>query len=318
MIGRQPLFLASAGAWVLGLAFASACGPAEGSASEPGPPVRQAADRVRMAVIGDYGLAGPDAAAVAELVRSWSPDLVITLGDNNYPHGRASTIDDNVGQYYHSFISPYVGRYGSGSEINRFFPALGNHDWRTPGPWPYLEYFALPGNERYYDLQWGPLHLFAVDSDMHEPDGNTADSEQGRWLQQTMSASTLPWQVVYMHHPPYSSGDHGSQKGMRWPFAQWGADVVLAGHDHHYERIEQDGVLYFVNGLGGNPERYSLRRPVPGSMARYRDAHGAMLVEATPERLELRFIDVHGQEIDARTLTADELVAQGGLVPAGS
>lgn len=290
--------------------LASACGPAGASPSEPGLVARHQADRVRMAVIGDYGLAGPDAAAVAELVRSWSPDLVITLGDNNYPHGRASTIDDNVGQYYHSFISPYVGRYGPGADTNRFFPALGNHDWRTPGPWPYLEYFALPGNERYYEVEWGPLHLFAVDSDMHEPDGNTADSDQARWLRDRMGASTLPWQLVYMHHPPYSSGDHGSSRVMRWPFAQWGADAVMAGHDHHYERIERDGVLYFVNGLGGNPERYSLRRPVPGSMVRYRDAHGAMLVEATADQLEIRFIDVHGEEVDTRVLTASETLAR--------
>ncbi|MCA9654714.1 MAG: metallophosphoesterase [Myxococcales bacterium] len=296
-------------AWLLLVPGLCACGPAGATASEPGVAVEHPGERVRMAVIGDYGLAGPDAEAVAELVRSWSPDLVITLGDNNYPDGRASTIDENVGQYYHSFIAPYVGRFGPGADTNRFFPSLGNHDWRTPGPWPHLDYFTLPGNERYYELQWGPLHLFAVDSDPQEPDGNTIDSEQARWLREHMSASALPWQVVYMHHPPYSSGDHGSSRGMRWPFAQWGADVVMSGHDHHYERIERDGLPYFVNGLGGNPNRYSLRRPVPGSMVRFRDAHGAMLVEATPDRLELRFVTVSGEEIDSRVITRDPVLA---------
>lgn len=286
---------------VLGLATA-ACGPPSANSQQPEIEVDQPGERVRFAVIGDYGLAGPDAAAVARRVAAWKPDFVITLGDNNYPYGRASTIDDNVGQYYHSFIAPYKGRYGEGADINRFFPSLGNHDWRTPGPHPYLEYFTLPGNERYYDFRWGPVHLFAIDSDYKEPDGNRADSEQARWLREKMSESTLPWQVVYMHHPPWSSGDHGSSEHMRWPFADWGADVIMAGHDHHYERIEREGVVFLVNGLGGNPLRYELHSPVPGSALRYRDEHGATLVEATAEEFTMRFITASGKEIDLREL----------------
>jgi tartrate-resistant acid phosphatase type 5 len=261
---------------------------------------------VRMAVIGDYGAAGPAEAAVAELVTGWSPDLVITLGDNNYDHGAASTLDANVGQYYHAFISPYVGKLGQGGDENRFFPSLGNHDWRVPGARPYLEYFTLPGNERYYELVWGPLHLFALDSDPHEPDGNDASSVQAKWLRERLAASTSPWQLVYMHHPPYSSGDHGSSDFMRWPFAEWGVDVVLAGHDHHYERIERDGIVYFVNGLGGNPERYELDDALSGSTARFNAEHGAMLVEATLDRLELRFVTAAGREIDSRILQAEQ------------
>jgi tartrate-resistant acid phosphatase type 5 len=257
-----------------------------------------------MAVIGDFGSAGPAEAAVAELVASWSPELVITTGDNNYEVGGASTIDENIGQYYHAFIAPYVGKLGTGANENRFFPSLGNHDWRTPGARPYLEYFALPGNERYYELTWGPLHLFALDSDPHEPDGIDAESTQAQWLRERLAASTSPWQLVYMHHPPYSSGDHGSTPALQWPFAEWGADVVLSGHDHHYERLERDGIVYFVNGLGGNPERYELRTELPGSEVRFNDEHGAMLVEATPERLELRFVTAAGREIDSRVLEA--------------
>src|SRR5262245_16628557 len=106
----------------------------------------------RFAVIGDYGSASPDEAAVAARVASWSPEIVVTVGDNNYPQGAQATIDDNVGQYYSAFIHPYVGTYGPGGTVNRFFPALGNHDWMTAGAVPYLGYFTLPGNERYYDV----------------------------------------------------------------------------------------------------------------------------------------------------------------------
>ena len=282
------------------LALVSACS----TRPAPGPEltVERPGDTVRFAVIGDFGLASPEEAAVAELVRSWAPDLVITLGDNNYPDGRASTIDENVGQYYHAFIHPYRGRYGEGAAENRFFPSLGNHDWHTPGPWPYLDYFELPGNERYYDLVWGPVHLFALDSDPKEPDGSTPQSNQARWLEPRLTGSTSPWQVVYMHHPPYSSGDHGSTPRMRWPFAQWGADVVMSGHDHHYERIQWDDITYVVNGLGGKPERYGVGDPVPGSIVRFNDAHGAMLVEATTTRLEMRFVTSDGREIDQHLL----------------
>jgi tartrate-resistant acid phosphatase type 5 len=293
---RRPLCL------LVLLPAALACGTPTPVHTGPELRVAQPGPSVRMAVIGDYGEAGPAEAAVAELVKSWSPELVITLGDNNYQHGAASTLDDNVGQYYHAFISPYLGKHGQGSDHNRFFPTLGNHDWRAPGARPYLEYFTLPGNERYYEVVWGPLHLFALDSDPHEPDGITADSVQARWLQERLAASTSPWQLVYMHHPPYSSGDHGSAEALRWPFAAWGVDVVLAGHDHHYERLERDGIVYVVNGLGGNPHRYDLRAPLPDSKVRFNAEHGAMLVEATAERLELHFVTTSGRVVDRRIL----------------
>ena len=65
------------------------------------------------------------------MVDRWGVDAIVTVGDNNYPDGAAATIDANIGQYYHAYIAPYQGTYGAGAEMNRFFPALGNHDWRT-------------------------------------------------------------------------------------------------------------------------------------------------------------------------------------------
>jgi tartrate-resistant acid phosphatase type 5 len=188
--------------------------------------------QVRFAVIGDFGMGNQAEADVAALVHGWNPDIVITVGDNNYPSGAADTIDANVGQFYHDYIFPYTGKYGPGAVVNRFFPTLGNHDWYTAGAQPYLDYFSLPGNERYYDFVWGPVHFFALDSDENEPDRVNQASIQAGWLQQALAASTSRWNVVYFHYPPYSSGMHGSTAWMRWPFAAWGADVVLAGHDH--------------------------------------------------------------------------------------
>jgi 3',5'-cyclic AMP phosphodiesterase CpdA len=269
-----------------------------------GAPVVRQADRVRFAAIGDYGLAGPPAAAVAELVRSWDPEFIITLGDNNYPHGRASTLDENVGQYYGEFIAPYRGRHGAGGGDNRFFPSLGNHDWRTPMAAPYRDYFELPGREVYYEVRWGPVHLLSLDSDFAEVDGNEVGSPQAAWARRVLSASDARWKIVYFHHPPFSSGRHGSTRHMQWPFAQWGASVVLSGHDHLYERLDIDGTPYLVNGLGGHPERYAFSRPLPQSRYRFREDHGALHIEASADRLELRFMTVAGTEIDRLVLGA--------------
>ena len=260
------------------------------------------ADSIRFGVIGDYGDSSQAEADVATLVKSWDPDIIITTGDNNYPSGAATTIDKNIGQFYHGFIYPYSGSYGAGATTNRFFPSLGNHDWETPDVQPYLDYFTLPGKERYYDFVWGPVHFFAVDSDVREPDGNTSASSQGAWLQTQLGASTSPWNVVYMHHPPYSSGAiHGSSAAMQWPYQAWGADVVLAGHDHTYERILRDGIPYFVNGLGG-ASIYTFSTPVTGSQVRYNGDYGAMLVEVSNLQITFQFVTRTGVLVDTYTL----------------
>lgn len=263
-------------------------------------------ETVEFAVIGDYGLAGEGEAAVAALIDGWEPAFIITVGDNNYPNGEAETIDANIGQYYAEYIYPYNGQYTttvSTDGVNRFFPSLGNHDFYGPeGADPYLDYFTLPGNERYYDFVWGPVHLFALNSDFSEPDGINAGSVQAQWLEQQMSASTAPWQLVYFHVPPYSSGQHGSGDWMRWPFQAWGADGVLSGHNHHYERLLVNGIPYFVNGLGGGAI-YAVDETLPESQAHFSGVHGAMRVTATTETLTFEFITRFGEVVDRYTVT---------------
>jgi tartrate-resistant acid phosphatase type 5 len=270
---------------------------------EPTPSLTAVSEnKIRFAVIGDYGLAGQPELEVAALIAGWQPDLIITTGDNNYPDGEASTIDENIGQYYSEYIYPYQGEYGPGGDQNRFYPSLGNHDWTTPGAGPYLDYFSLPGNERYYDFVAGPVQFFVLNSDWREPDGVSRLSTQANWLESAMSASTAPWQIVYFHAAPYSSGLQGSTDWMRWPFNDWGADAVLAGHDHVYERLLVDGLVYFVNGLGGGP-RYYFADILDTSQFRYDSDHGAMLVEATSTQISFQFWNRAGQLIDEYWLT---------------
>jgi hypothetical protein len=253
------------------------------------------------AIIGDYGSAGSDEEDVANLLKSWNPDFVITTGDNNYPDGAASTIDENIGQYYHEFIYPYLGSYGQGASSNKFFPSLGNHDWVTPDAQPYLDYFTLPYNERYYEFVWGDVHFFAIDSDSDDPDGAKHPSIQSQWLQSALAASTSQWKIVYFHQAAYSSGHHGNKVRMQWPFQEWGATVVIAGHDHTYERLLINGLPYFVNGLGG-ASRYAFENIIPESQVRYNDDYGAMLVSADSDSMNFKFINVSSELIDSYTI----------------
>lgn len=276
--------------------------------STPAPPV----EPLRFAVIGDYGDGSSEEGLVATLVAGWDPDFVITTGDNNYSDGEAATIDDHIGQFYSQFIGNYQGSYGSGSPNNRFWPSLGNHDWRSLScsgslcEGPYFDYLTLPGNERYYDVDLGPVHLFALDSDGREPDGVQPDSVQGNWLQGQLSASTSCFDIVYFHHAPYSSGAHGSDTYMRWPFAAWGAEVVLSGHEHSYERLDAGGLPHFVNGAGGSslrdfPNIGTLPDGVT-SEARYNADNGAMLVTVDQATMRLQFYNTAGALIDEHAI----------------
>ncbi|MGH2581365.1 MAG: metallophosphoesterase, partial [Anaerolineales bacterium] len=255
------------------------------------------------AVIGDYGEAGPHALAVAEMIEDWNVDFIVTTGDNNYPNGEAETIDENIGQYYHHYIGSYQGIYGAATAENRFFPTMGNHDWTLDNSIePYLDYFTLPGNERYYEVVVPPVHFFIIDSDTREPDGVGASSDQAAWLREALENSTQRWQIIVMHHPPYSSGRHGSTDYMQWPFEEWGAEVVLAGHDHLYERLEVDDVLYLISGLGGHEARYAFVEILPQSQFRYNEDWGALRVTATEDWILFEFINVSGKVIDSVVL----------------
>jgi tartrate-resistant acid phosphatase type 5 len=165
----------------------------------------------RFAVIGDYGADTPHAIAVANMVKSvFQPDFIVTVGDNNY--GGPDDIDRNIGKYYHEFIGNYRGGYGPGAADNRFFPAIGNHDYDPQvGYGAYLDYFTLPGNGRYYDVRQGPVHLFIVNSDSHEPDGTSSNSTQARWLSDRLNFSNAPWKLVSIQRELWS--DAGDRNG---------------------------------------------------------------------------------------------------------
>lgn len=280
------------------------------------------------AVIGDYGMDNVAEAAVAALVAGWNPDLIITTGDDYYnaAGGNASAkYDESTGAYYCQFLwdiatsGTRCAQPGGAAGTNRFFPSLGNHDYSDAGvvnnlPQTYTDYFILPGsgyantsgNERYYDFSAGPVHFFALNSNPgagQEPDSVSSASIQAQWLRSQLAASAAPWNIVYFHHPPFSSGPHGSSAWMQWPFAAWGADAVFSGHDHAYERILRPGMVYFVNGAGG-ANLYPLVTRLPGSAIYYAANWGAQKVTVTADTLRVEFYSVEngGKLIDAYSI----------------
>ncbi len=274
-------------------------------------------DTITFALIGDYGTDDSHEAAVAALVASWNPAFVATVGDNVYG---TLTFDEAVGKHYCDFVAAVTSDNvpsacnGGNSPVNRFFPAPGNHD-HDEGPTndlsDYTNYFDLPGagvttsgtsgSELYYDVRHDTVHLFVLDSESISNAGGAGsddDNDQRAWLQAQLAASDAQWKIVLMHHPPYSSALHGSTSWMQWPYASWGADAVIAGHDHTYERIIYDEIAYFVNGMGGRVF-YNFNTPVTGSALRYNEQHGAMRGVATEHGLRLEFVAVNDQVIDS-------------------
>lgn len=260
------------------------------------------------AIIGDFGGNNDGSKAVAAALKLKKPDFIITVGDNNYPNGCQATIDDNIGQYYADYIGNYQGSYGKGAAENVFFPTLGNHDWRAKSKCPekaglpYQNYFPSLNHQTYYDFVKGDIHFFALDSDPHEADGNTKGSKQYQWFKQKALASKAKFKIAYFHHAPYSSSYHGNNTDLQWDFAELGMDVVFAGHDHIYERIERDGIIYFVNGIGGADSNYGIWWRTKGSKFIYSEKYGYMLTQVEPSKLTIKLYSQDNELIDSKVI----------------
>jgi hypothetical protein len=263
---------------------------------------------LRFAAIGDYGDGQSGAAQVADLIADQVVDIVVTTGDNTYGN---TNFDDHVGQFYSQYIGDYVGVYGPGAPVNRFFPALGDSTYDFNGLNDYTDYFTLPGagiptsgtapSERYYDFVQGAVHFFVLNSNPQEPDGITSTSTQAQWLEQALAASTSQWQVVTLHHPPFSSGVYPDYPDIDWPFAAWGADAVLFGHEHVYERLTHDGIPYIITGLGGGGI-YSMQTPHPESELFYNDDYGALIGTTCDAAIVFELHSITDGLIDTHTI----------------
>lgn len=255
-----------------------------------------------IAVIGDFGTGTPAANRVADLVNAQDPIAVVTVGDNVY---------GAIG--YPRAIAPYC-RYLSAAppwsqcpassmpSVNRFFPAAGNHDYSDGGITAFQDMFVAARSRTWYSVVLDGIEFLVLDSQAALDDPASMAAQRG-WAQRRARESRADWQVVVLHHPPYSSSTvHGSTAALQWPFTSWGVDLVLAGHDHGYERLQRWGLTYVVNGASGAP-LYRLGPRLLGSIASNDRVHGALFLRVVGDQLLGEFRASTGQRIDAFRLT---------------
>lgn len=172
---------------------------------------------------------------------------VLLLGDNVYEGG--------TGRAFAKCYGPTWGRFKA-----RTYPAPGNHEYATPNASGYFGYFGNAAGRGYYSVRLGAWRVFSLDSNLK----GAQQAAQLAWLDKELALSPERCTLAYWHHPLYSSGGHGSIAHMRpaWELLyRAGAELVLSGHDHDYERFSpQDangnldlnrGMRQFVVGTGG-------------------------------------------------------------------
>jgi predicted phosphodiesterase len=275
---------------------------------------------VRLLAFGDSGKLSEEQLALRDVMEPRPYDLMLHLGDIAYEEGTYSQFEERFFEVY-------------GSMLHRIpvYPAPGNHEYKTDGGLPYVHVFDLFENilreedhERYYSFDYGNVHFVSLDSNRrsllpHLLDENSedvsSDDDMLDWLRQDLQASDAPWKIAYFHHTPYSSG-HRQNELMRehvLPLLdQYGVDLVLAGHEHHYERTipirggcpatgPRDGITYIVAGGAGDS---NLSTPMGGWFTAAYEGQTQTFLELTVHGCVARgrAVGLDGEPVDRFTL----------------
>ncbi len=277
-------------------------------AEEPG------VDEAVVAAVGDMACAGESGAdvqvtdgqercahgAVSDAIVAARPDVLLALGDLQYEEGAPGT------------WQPYDRTYGRLRAITR--PVPGNHEYLTPHAEGYFSYFgdqAGPADRGYYGFDVGSWHLVALNSECSDVGGCGKGSAQVAWLRAELAAHPSRCVLAYWHIPRFSSGDHGDSEAYRtfWSvLASYGADVILNGHDHNYERFaplaenglrnDANGMRAFVVGTGGRNLRPA-HTPREGSERLIDDSFGFLSLKLRADSYAWSFISIDGVALDA-------------------
>ena len=263
----------------------SAPAPAAGAvAGDTMPPVGQTS--LRFAVVGDTGTG--DRA-------QYETGTMLTRSREVFPFGFVLMVGDNMygGERPQDFVNKFEKPYKALLDAKiLFYASLGNHD--DPNQ-RFYKFFNMNG-ERYYTFKRQGVRFFALDS-------NYMDRDQIAWLQKELAASGSDWKIAYFHHPLYSSGGtHGSEVDLRTQieplFLQYGVNVVLAGHEHFYERIKpQKGVQHFIVGGSSKLRTGDLMKTNLTAFG-YDSDTTYMLAEVDGDNLHFQVLNRTGKRID--------------------
>lgn len=230
-------------------------------------------------------------------------DVVATLGDNAYPDGSAS-----------NFAICFTETWGDSSRmiLDKIRPSVGNHEHHVLRAAPYYKYFgesAGDPDKGYYGYDLGEWRALAINSEIivnseFSPAERLAQED---WLRAELKNTDKQCIVAYFHHPRFSSGHHGSDSRIApiWDIlAEGKATLILAGHDHHYERFlpstsagaidSVNGVTSFLVGTGGADLR-GTRRPLPNSARRIEGHYGVLKLSLGAGEWRSVFLDTSGR-----------------------
>ena len=273
---------------LVGLSGSALVRAALAAPGQPPPPIPPAS--IRWLATADSGSGDARQRAVADQMgkvhQSRPVDLVLMAGDNIYPDGNLDRVEATFLRPYRALLDAKIP----------FHAVLGNHDIRTANGDPQVAYAPFGMKGRWYSLRRGPVEFFLLDTNL-----NARWQHQLPWLRRALAASTAPWKVVVGHHPIYSSGFYGDDPAaiarLTPLFRQYGVQLYINGHEHHYERSRViEGTTYLQVGGGGA----SLRAVLPDehsakALSRYSFAE----LTATPTTLELIGWGDRGDRIDA-------------------
>jgi hypothetical protein len=223
--------------------------------------------------------------ATAKLVAS-QPGTVAVLGDAVY--------DDGTETEFRECYEPTWGKFKA-----RTRAALGNHEYESPAAAPARAYFGLP-DRGWYGYKLGAWQVVVLNSNCGDIEGGCGrGSLQWNWLRKRLSFYRAKCTLAYWHHPRWSSSStHGSSPFMHelWKvLAANGADIVLAGHDHTYERFAPiDGIRSFVVGTGGK-SHYPIERQLPGSQVFNTETYGVLRLDLRAADYSWRFLPIAGK-----------------------
>jgi hypothetical protein len=229
-------------------------------------------------------------------------DEAFTLGDNAYPNGTER-----------DFARCFAVTWGDSTRLimKNIRPAVGNHEHLSGAASPYYDYFgsrAGPTKKGYYSYNVGAWHAIVLNSEImvNVGFGDAERQAQLDWLEHDLKSNTQLCTVAYWHHPRFSSGWHGSDRRVA-PFWQrlyiGGADVILNGHDHDYERFlpqtpegtvdSTNGIVEIITGTGGGVLR-GFRAAVPHSAYQVQGHYGVLKLTLGAAAYRYAFLGVDG------------------------
>ena len=283
--------------------------PTEPSPTEPAPGQPTEAEAAALIAAGDIARCGDDgdpeegAQRTGELIEQLD-GIVAPLGDLAYNDGTADEFEDC-----------YDPAWGSFRERTR--PAIGDHDDNTEDGEPFFDYFSeffseveVPQPEAYYSYELGDWHVFVLNSNCDDAGGCDADDPQAEWLREELEDIETDNILAYWHRPLFSSGDHGPFEHVEDFYEildEAGADIILSGHDHDYQRwapqhadgtMDPEAPRQFVVGTGGASLRPFEGDAPDGVEYRQAEEHGVLRLELEPCGYRWEFISVDSEVLD--------------------